>query len=268
MRLALHKTQIMKSRRIAVVLIAFMLSPVKSFAWGHQGHAIIAEVAFQYMNAASRTKLTKLLDGMSVQDAANWMDTMKNDRANDYMNPYHYINIEKGGAEMPKGDNIVTVLQKTLKDLDGINTLSKEEVRLKVLFLMHLIGDLHQPLHVGYGSDKGGNTVQLSFFGKGSNLHSVWDTETIRYKGINTAELLKTNTYTAEQLAAIKKIDVIGWAAQSRSHLKEAYLLSSAKINDQYVDACVPVIKSQLLEAGIRLAAVLDYYLKDYNENN
>ncbi|HMJ45955.1 MAG TPA: S1/P1 nuclease [Ferruginibacter sp.] len=255
----------MKSKLLAVMLaIALLASPTQSYAWGHQGHAIVAQVAFQYMTAANRAKLMALLDGMTVEEAANWMDAIKSDHANDYMKPYHYLNIEKGGKEMPKEDNMVSVLQKTIKDLDGINTLSKEEVKLKVLFLMHLIGDLHQPLHVGYGSDKGGNTVQLSFFGRGSNLHAVWDTDIIEYKGINTAGVFKTNTYTPEQLAAVRKIDVIGWAAQSRGHLKEAYRLPSNKIGDLYADANKPVIEAQLLNAGIRLAAVLDYYLGSY----
>jgi len=254
----------MKPNLITITAIALLAPLTESFAWGHKGHAIVAEVAFQYMSASSRATLTELLDGMSIEDAANWMDAIKSDHANDYMKPWHYIDIEKGGKEMPKGDNIVTVLQKTLKDLDNINSLSKEEVKTKVLFLMHLIGDLHQPLHVGYPGDKGGNTVQVSFFGRGSNLHAMSDTEIIEYKGISTAGVVKTNKYTSEQLAAIKKIDVIAWASQTRGHLKDAYLLPSAKIDDRYVDANTQVIEEQLLNAGIRLGAVLDYYLKNY----
>jgi len=255
----------MKRKLITVMLaIALLASPCQSFAWGHKGHAIVGEVAFQYMNPATKANVMKLLDGMSIEDAANWMDAIKSDHTNDYMKPYHYIDIEKGGKEMPAGDNIVTTLQKTLKELDGINTLSKEEVKLRLLFLMHLIGDLHQPLHVGYPGDKGGNTVQLSFFGRGSNLHAVWDTEIIEYKGINVADVLKTNTYTPEQLATVKKIDVISWAAQTRGHLKETYQLPSAKVSDQYIDSNAKVIEAQLLNAGIRLAAVLDYYFKNY----
>jgi len=247
-----------------MLAMALLANPYQSFAWGHKGHAIVAEVAFQYIDAATKANVMKLLDGMSIEDAANWMDAIKSDQANDYMKPYHYIDIEKGGKEMPAGDNIVTTLQKTLKDLDNINTLPKEEVKLRLLFLMHLIGDLHQPLHVGYPGDKGGNMVQLSFLGRGSNLHAVWDTEIIEYKGINIASVLKTNRYTPAQLATVKKIDVIAWAAQSRSHLKDVYKLPSAKIYDQYVDANAPVIEAQLLDAGIRLAAVLDHYFKDY----
>jgi hypothetical protein len=253
-------------RKLITVALALMLlaNPYQSFAWGHKGHAIVAEVAFQYMSPTAKANVMKLLDGMSIEDAANWMDAIKSDHANDYMKPYHYIDIEKGGKEMPAGENIVTTLQKTLKDLDNINALSKEEVKLRLLFLMHLIGDLHQPLHIGYPGDKGGNDVQLSFFGRGSNLHAVWDTEIIEYKGINVADVLKTNTYTLEQLATVKKIDVIGWAGQTRSHLKDAYKLPSAKVSDQYIDANATVIEAQLLNAGIRLGAVLDHYFKDY----
>ncbi|HMI07567.1 MAG TPA: S1/P1 nuclease [Flavobacterium sp.] len=123
----------MKRKLITVIFaITLLANPYQSFAWGNKGHAIVAEVAFQYINAATRANVMKLLDGMSIGEDGNWMDAIKSDHANDYMKPYHYIDIEKGGKEMPAGDNIVTTLQKTLKELDGINTLSKEDVKLRL----------------------------------------------------------------------------------------------------------------------------------------
>jgi hypothetical protein len=258
------RKKIMKKLGLLLLLpFCFLINSTQALAWGEKGHTIVAEVAFHYMDASTKANVKSLLQGMTLAEAANWMDAKRSDRAYDYMKPFHYIDIEKGGKEMPTGENIVTTLQKTLKDLDGMKTLSKEEVKIRILYLMHLIGDVHQPMHIGYPDDKGGNTAQVSFLGKGSNLHAVWDTDIIEYKGISTADVLKTNKYTPEQLAAIKQIDVITWAAQSRSHLKNAYTIPDGKINDQYVDENAPTVKTQLLNAGIRLAAVLDHYFKD-----
>ena len=245
-----------------VLTVAFLLGSTQTFAWGHQGHTLVAQVAFNYMDESTKSNVMKYLDGMTLEEAANWMDAIKSDHANDYMKPYHYIDFEKGSKEVPTGDNIITVLDRTLKELDHKENLSHDEIKRRILFLFHLIGDLHQPLHVGYPHDKGGNTVQLNFMGsQGTNLHSTWDTKIIEYKATSLPDVLNSKKYTPEALAAVQKIDVIGWAKQSRGYLKDAYT-AGTKVDDRYVDAVYPIIKTQLLDAGIRLASVLEHYFK------
>lgn len=243
---------------MAVVLL---LGTTSAFAWGHQGHALVAEVAFHYMDEATKNKVMEYLDGMSIEDAANWMDAIKSDSANDYMKPYHYIDFEKGSKEAPIGDNIITILNRTMQELDHKENLSHDDIKRRILILFHLIGDLHQPLHIGYPSDKGGNTVQLNFMGgHGTNLHATWDSEIIEFKATSLSDVLNSKKYTSEEMAAVKKIDIIGWAKQSRGYLKEAYTVKNNKADDQYVDSVYPIIKTQLLDAGIRLASVLEHY--------
>jgi len=244
----------------AIVLLA---GTTRSFAWGHQGHSLVAEVAFHYMDEATKKHVLEYLDGMSIEDAANWMDAIKSDHANDYMKPYHYIDFEKGSTEAPQGDNIVTVLNRTLQELDHKDTLSHDEIKKRILFLFHLIGDLHQPLHIGYPSDKGGNTVQLNFMGGyGTNLHATWDSGIIEYKATSLSDVLNSKKYTPEELASVQKIDIIGWAKQSRGYLKDAYAVKNHKADDLYVDAVYPIVKTQILDAGIRLAGILEHYFK------
>lgn len=246
-----------------VFTVAALLGSAHSYAWGEKGHTLVAQVAFNYMDEATRKNVLQYLDGMTLQEAANWMDAIKSDPANNYMRGYHYINFEKGSKEAPTGDNIVTVIDRTLKELDHKEKLSHEEIKRRILFLFHLIGDLHQPLHVGYLSDKGGNTVQLNFMGsQGTNLHATWDTGIIEYKNTSLQEVLSSKAYTPEELAAVQKIDVVGWARQSRGYLKDAYAVKNNKADDRYVDAVYPIVKTQLLDAGIRLAAVLEHYFK------
>ena len=246
------------------VTISLLLSINKSFAWGKRGHALVAEVAFSKLDEATKKNVMIYLGLMTIEDAANWMDAIKGDHTLDFMKPWHYLDMEKGSKEAPAGDNVATVLLRTLKDLDHIETLSNDEIKKHILFLFHLIGDIHQPLHVGYPSDKGGNSVKISFMGaRNSNLHSVWDSEIIEYNGTSLSDVLNCKKYTPEQLVTVKKIDVIAWAKQSRSFLKNCYDIHDDKINELYVGANYPIIESQLLDAGIRLASVLEHYFKN-----
>lgn len=252
-----------KNTTVFVLTFFLLLTITKTLAWGSRGHAYVAEVAFHYLDAETKKNVMAYLDGMSIEEAANWMDAIKSDHNNDFMKPYHYIDIEKGGKEIPAGDNLITVLNRTLKELDNKNTLSKEEIKRHILFLFHLIGDLHQPLHVGYPGDKGGNDIKLNFLGTDSNLHSVWDSGIIEHSNMLLSDILKMNTYTAEQQVAVQKIDIIGWAAQTRGYLKNVYAIHDTKINEFYVDDNAKIIKSQLLNAGLRLAAVLQHYFQN-----
>ena len=147
--------------------------------------------------------------------------------------------------------------------MDNIKSLSNDEIKTRLFYLFHLIGDLHQPLHVGYKDDKGGNSVQVSFFGKGSNLHSMWDTEIIERKGLSFEECLNSNKYSNKQFLEIQKINVVDWTKETKSYLDKVYEMGNNKINDKYVDANYPIIKEQILKAGIRLASVLDHYFKN-----
>lgn len=252
----------MKKILIVCTIITFVTT--NSYAWGKRGHELVAEVAFNHLDAKTKENVLKYLDGMSIEQAANWMDNMRSNKQYDYLKPYHYVNFEKGTpASEISGDNIINLLNKTFKDLDNIKDLSNDEIRTRLFYVFHLIGDVHQPLHVGYGDDKGGNTVQISFFGRGSNLHAMWDSDIIEYKGLTLTEVLQANTYSQKELLAVQQINTLQWANDSRKYLKNAYALSDAKINDFYIEANYPIIKQQILKAGLRLAAVLEQYFKE-----
>ncbi len=253
----------MKNQIKLSLLVIFIscFSIQKTFAWGRTGHSIVAQIAFSYLDEKTKTNVMKYLDTLTIEVAASWMDNLRNDKSYDYLKPYHYINIEKGESyKATTEDNIVNGINNAMLKLDNMSNLSKEEIKLNLLILFHLIGDLHQPLHCGYGVDKGGNTVQVSFFGKGSNLHRLWDSDMIEYKKLNLDSSLKFNPYTKKQIRQIQKIDVIAWMNESRNHLTNVYNFSSNKIDDTYINYNSPILKKQLLDAGIRLAKVLKKY--------
>ncbi len=153
-------------------------------------------------------------------------------------------------------------LTKTIEELKNYKSLSKEDIKIKICIMFHLIGDLHQPLHVGYGEDRGGNNYQINFYDKGTNLHSFYDSGIIEYKGLTLSECLKAKIYTKEELSEIEKIDVVNWANQSRSFLKIIYNTGNRKIDDTYIDNNYHIIQEQILKAGIRLSSVLENVFK------
>ena len=264
MKFGFRKPSLSKMKRTffpAFIIAIATLSPQFSFAWGHKGHSLVAEVAFSQLNESTKTEVMKFLDGKSIEDAANWMDEIRSDHTYDYLKPLHYINIDKGEQFNPSStENIYSEINRILTDFKSMDKLRDEQIQFDLLELMHLFGDIHQPLHCGYGSDKGGNTVQVSFLGTGSNIHKVWDSEMIDYKKVTLQDVLQSNHYTSEQIASIKKAPVEAWIKESRSYLDNCYAFKSNKIDDAYVNANIGIVESQIDKAGIRLAALLEEY--------
>lgn len=244
-------------------LVVLFLSTSNCFAWGNKGHALVAEVAFNYLDANTKNIVLNYLDGMTIEEAANWMDNLRDDHSYDYMKPYHYANFEKGSkVTNDKGSNIIAQLYNTIHKLKDYKKLSKEEVKIKLCIIFHLVGDLHQPLHVGYGTDKGGNTMQFNFNGKGTNLHSFFDSGIIKYKDITLQDCLDAHQSTKNDIPKYHKRNVLKWANQSRSYLDEIYNFDGHQVSQEYVDKNAIVIKNQLLDAGINLASVLKKVFK------
>jgi len=248
----------MKKHILVTILFTLSLLPTKVLAWGKKGHALVAEVAFNYLDNNTKKIVLGYLDGMSIEDAANWMDNIKDDHSYDYMKPYHYTNIDKGTEVVERsGSNIIYILNQTIKELQNNKTLSKQEIKTKILIVFHLVGDLHQPLHVGYGSDKGGNTMQVNYKGQGTNLHSFWDSGIIYDKNITLKDCLSVNKFSSNEMNKLQTIDIIAWSKESRSLLDAIYNTGGAKIKDDYVAASAITIESQIQKAGIRLSAIL-----------
>ena len=248
----------MKTLKIIILLILLVLIPVNSYSWGEKGHAFVAEIAFKYLDKNTKKMVRDYLDGMTIEEAANWMDVIKKDKKYDNLKALHYVNFEKN--EEVKNiccDNIISALTTCILNLKNYKNLSKEDVKTNLCYLFHLMGDLHQPLHIGYGSDKGGNTFQVHFDGKGTNLHALYDYKIIEFKKVSFKQCLKEKNYSKTEIDAIQKIDVVNWATDSRKYLGTIYNVENNIISDDYVNENLPIIKSQIHLAGIRLAGVL-----------
>lgn len=247
----------MKKRALFITLSLLLSMPSQVFAWGEKGHEIVAEIAFKQLDKNTRKLILSYLNGMTIEQAATWMDDIKKDHAYDKLKPLHYVNFEKGETVKDTCcDNIIHTLNSNVNDLKHYKNFSKEEVKIKICYLFHLIGDLHQPLHIGYGSDKGGNAFQVNFNSKGTNLHGLLDYGIIENKNITLNDCLKYKKYNAEQLANIGKGSILDWAKESRSYLDEVYS-TDKQIDATYVETNSNLIKSQIQKAGIRLGKIL-----------
>jgi hypothetical protein len=247
---------------IVLLFTAFLFNSVVAFGWGKTGHDLVAEIAFHYLDDATKSNVMKYLKKISIEEAANWMDDMRPNSYYDYMRPWHYINIGKDSAYVPsiKERDILIVLKAAINDLRHKDSLKLKQVREDLLVLFHLMGDLHQPLHVGYGIDRGGNDIAVSFLNKSyhTNLHKVWDFEIIDSKKITLEDCLKQyDQMDPAELTQIQKIDIMEWMKQSRSLLDTVYNIQGGFIDQDYVDRNSRVIEKQLLIGGLRLAAVL-----------
>ncbi|MBW4891622.1 S1/P1 nuclease [Mucilaginibacter sp. HMF5004] len=250
-----------RSITIAFLLVISLTASINNvFAWGKAGHQMVAEVAFNYLDAATKAKILQALNSYNIEQAATWMDDVRGDASLGYMKSWHFVNIDKGAVYKTHGSDAAFQLNRVITALMHKATLTADTVKRDLLILFHLMGDLHQPLHVGYGTDLGGNKATVSFLGKpNNNLHHVWDGDIIYNKKIKLADCIKANsTYTPAQIAAIQKVDVMAWLTQSRAYLNtNVYTFQNATISQAYIDHNAPVIEKQIGIAGLRLAGIL-----------
>ncbi|HEY8682829.1 MAG TPA: S1/P1 nuclease, partial [Rhodanobacter sp.] len=174
------------TRRCTMFLLAFLIiAPVQ--AWGPLGHSVVAELAQRHLSPGAEAEVERLLapeHTRSLADIANWPDQLQDDPALAELwkqtRSLHYINFHDSDCDYvpPRdcrdGRCVVGGLEHyvaVLGDRSQPDAMRREALK----FVVHFVGDIHQPLHAGYRDDKGGNTYQVQFDGKGSNLHKVWD---------------------------------------------------------------------------------------------
>lgn len=256
----------MKHTLIRLSLISIMtISTVSAFGWGQKGHDVTCAIAQRHLSKKAKKQIASILDGRSIIYWANWMDNASHTPQYEYTKTWHYRNVDaeqtyESMPEEPSGD-VVTAIQ-TQTELLKNSQASKEAAALALKFLVHLVGDVHCPMHMGHKSDLGGNKWQIQYFNKGTNLHSIWDTDII--------EGTHKWTYTewADQLDIIDKKTIIqltqgtekDWAKGTLSIAQKIYDTTpvGSKLSYDYSSEWTPVIEQQLLLGGLRLARLLN----------
>ena len=253
----------MKKKWYAGLIVIMMWMPVRLLAWGKEGHQLVARLAMYQLSPETRAKVLQALNGMTPEAASTWMDDVRRDTAYRYTASWHYINIEKDSSYHPgPGANVINALNDAYRQLQHKDTLSPERERFDVLVLFHLCGDLLQPLHVGYGADKGGNDMQVNFEGKGTNLHSVWDSRIIDDQHIGFSDLQDTTKAPSKRSIRKlrrQKIDFVKYLQEGRSYLPEVYGFEGHTLDESYMQKNKPLVEEQLQTAGKLLAACLEH---------
>lgn len=242
------------------LIVAFSLQPKRSAAWGPEGHTIVAQIAMQFLKPDVKQNVLQLLGSMPVDTAANWMDIMRANNDYEFMKPWHYLDFAKGKQYTASTDeNIVNRLLITYNELRHKKVLCAEQIRMDLLVLLHLMGDLHQPLHTGYDEDLGGNKRAVQYDTLKTNLHTFWDEYVIRLNNITLQSCLDLyESYKGRKIDSISGIQPVLWMKESRSHLGTVYNFREFFITKGYLKRAEPIVKKQLLVAGLRLAEMLN----------
>lgn len=244
---------------VSVLIVAFVC---QSYGWGATGHRVTGMIASSYLNKKAQKKISALLGQESLAMASTWMDDIRSDSTYDYASDFHWVTVETGhtyeqSKKNPNGDVIMTIERLIVELKSGKLDRITEIQNLK--FLVHLIGDIHQPLHVGCCDDQGGNKVEVKWFGGHSNLHRVWDSDIIDGTKLSYTELAQS--LFRPDSATVKKYQsgtVRDWANEAMSHRKQVYDIGKGNLGYEYSYRNLPLVRERLLAAGIRLAGVLN----------
>jgi len=267
----------MKTRLfVAAAAAGIAFTPSPALAWGKTGHRVVAALAEAQLSGLAKAHVKELLGVESLDEAATWPDEMRSDPSPFWQKasgPLHYVTLNGVVYDHapPEGDALETLARYSATLRNPNASLAEKQLALR--FIIHLVGDLHQPLHAGKCCDKGGNDVKVKWFGKDSNLHSVWDSSLVDDEQLSFTELTaKLQRHTSNE-------DVIRWwnvnprdwvseSAQIRDTVYPAMPPAGSTDKDgrpavpelsySYVYKFTPVMEQRLKQAGVRLAAYLD----------
>lgn len=232
------------------------------FGWGATGHRTTGLIAEQYLNAKAKKRIAAILGQESLAMVSNWMDEIRSDSTYDYAVTWHYTTIPDGQryedvAANPDG-KLVEKIEQFIADLKG-GKLNKQQEVETLKMLVHLVGDIHQPLHVGRPGDRGGNSVKVKWFRSEANLHAVWDSEMIDGTKLSFTELAsflgRPDKATIETWQAASVRD---WALEDVALRPQVYDIDSGNLGYAYTYKYFGIAKKRLLQAGVRLAGVLN----------
>lgn len=238
-------------------------------AWGATGHRIIGQIAWHYLTPEAKAAVTDLLGGQSLGEAGTWADEIRSDHAYDWAKPLHFVNVPRDAEaidtarDCANGECVVGAIRKYQAMV--MDATAPREQRVEALkFLIHFVGDIHQPLHVSYADDRGGNRMTLKFMGRKTNFHALWDSVMIEQK-LAGADWMQWGdqlqaTITAENATLYQSsTDPLAWGNETLQITRRLYKeLDSDDLGAPYYERNMPVVEDQLERAGIRLATMLN----------
>jgi hypothetical protein len=266
---------------LGVKFLLVIAAPVQAFAWGPLGHKVTAEISFRSLSPAAKVKAAELLENSNYNDSSLWPDFVKKKPMWKHTSPYHYADLPDGidyfgnlsrlsPEEQKKGDALMAVLQaqEVLRSQSADNKTKGTALR----FILHILSDLHQPLHAGRTEDRGGNDIKLNWYGKDTNLHAVWDSGMINAAHSESFAGKPNNEQVSWYASYLESkygqstdpcsADLLSWFNASLTLRRVSYN-GYENDNASYMEASLPTLEKQLLAAGKHMACVLNLALLD-----
>ncbi|WP_162800084.1 S1/P1 nuclease [Pedobacter jeongneungensis] len=250
-----------------LVTISFAL-----ISWGVIGHRAIGKIAENHLSKKAKKAVQDILGSESLAMVSTYPDEVRSYSQYAYTAPWHYVNLPEGlnyddfNAQLKSMEkpNIYKALLQCISDLKDASK-TKEEHIFALKFLVHLVGDIHQPMHTGHSEDSGGNGIKVKLMRKESNLHGLWDSGLIDYAGLSYRELAADCDVAEKNEAKTwEKDDVAKWAFESYEISKQLYAeaAKNPEFDYSYYPAHADIVKKRLAQAGIRLAGILNEIYK------
>jgi len=259
-------------KRTSILLLLLAIS-LKGFSWGQTGHRVVGQIANSYLSCKAKRNIRKILGTESVAISSNWADFIKSDTSYKYLDSWHYVNIKGGlnNAEFTKylqedtKTDAYTKLNFLIAELKNKKT-SIEQKRMYLRLLIHIAGDIHQPMHVGRLEDLGGNRIKAFWFADATNLHALWDDKLIEYQKLSYTEYATNiNHVSKAQRREWQKQPMTEWFFESYQLAEQLYAgikQPEPRLSFRYNFDNVEMLNQQLLKGGVRLAGLLNEVFK------
>ncbi len=263
-------------RSLIAAFLVLLLSPSIAFGWGRDGHAVISEIAHRELSPEVLDRVTEILGGRHMAEVGAWADEVRRQPAYRWSAPLHYSNIPPGEPAFvferhspPEGCAVAAIKRFSQELVDP--ELTDDQRREALKFLIHFVGDIHQPLHAGFAHDRGGNDIRVELLGRPFNLHAVWDSGLMRAAEVGPwpeyADRLHARI-TDHQRGAWSNLNPEVWTTESyQLAVTFAYAIpDDGKLDEEYVQRNIAIVDARLSIAGVRLAQLLNELLGEGDE--
>ncbi|QPJ65527.1 MAG: S1/P1 nuclease [Candidatus Nitrohelix vancouverensis] len=255
----------MKRFILKLILASFLcglFNPASLWAWGPDAHRIIGAVADLHLRPVVRSRLKDEYGIAGLYQVADWADSVRKKRR---QGPWHYVNIAPGerlylrSRDCGNGDCVVEKINEFFSALSEQDA-PLSEISQAVKYLVHLVGDAHQPLHAGNRDDRGGNFIKVEFKGRETNLHALWDSGLLPRSARQSRRYAETLN---QQISVEDRAEWIGggpedWVNESRAMALDHAYTATGRLTKRYIQISMEMIDLRLSQAGIRLADLLN----------
>jgi len=239
-------------------------SNASNYYWSATGHRVVGKIADDYLNGKARREIKKLLKRKSLAFVSTYADEIKSDKRYNKFYTWHYINMPLDSnyenSEKNPSDDLVSGINHCVSIIKDKNA-SDDDKAFYLKLLIHLIGDLHQPMHIGLAEDKGGNDFKVQWFYNDTNLHRVWDSQMIDKYDMSYNELAENaDILDRKQVKAIQEGTIVDWVNETHELTRKVYanVKPDENLRYRYSYENFETVRTQLQKAGIRLAKVLN----------